>query len=51
MSHESLIDIVLVSDRVRLAMVFHRIGLVPDLGAWLTLPRVVGLQRAKELIF
>lgn len=44
-------DIVLVSSRVRLAMVFHRIGLVPDLGAWYTLPRVVGLQRAKELIF
>ncbi|GAP38111.1 enoyl-CoA hydratase [Piscinibacter sakaiensis] len=44
-------DIVLVSSRVRLAMVFHRIGLVPDLGAWYTLPRVVGLQRAKELVF
>lgn len=44
-------DIVLVSTRVRLAMVFHRIGLVPDLGAWYTLPRVVGLQRAKELVF
>jgi len=44
-------DIVLVSTRVRLAMVFHRIGLVPDVGAWFTLPRVVGLQRAKELIF
>jgi 2-(1,2-epoxy-1,2-dihydrophenyl)acetyl-CoA isomerase len=46
-----LADIVLVSDRVRLAMVFHRIGLVPDLGAWYTLPRAVGLQRAKELVF
>ncbi|NUZ06130.1 enoyl-CoA hydratase/isomerase family protein [Piscinibacter koreensis] len=44
-------DLVLVSDRVRLAMVFHRIGLVPDVGAWYLLPRVVGLQRAKELIF
>jgi enoyl-CoA hydratase/carnithine racemase len=44
-------DIVLVSTRVRLAMIFHRIGLVPDLGAWYFLPRVVGLQRAKELIF
>ncbi len=43
-------DIVLVSERVRLALVFHRIGLVPDVGAWYTLPRVVGLQRAKELI-
>ena len=46
-----LADIVLVSERVRLVMVFHRIGLVPDVGAWYTLPRVVGLQRAKELIF
>lgn len=44
-------DIVLVSTRVRLCMVFHRIGLVPDVGAWYTLPRVVGLQRAKELVF
>ena len=46
-----LADIVLVSERARMAMVFHRIGLVPDVGAWYTLPRVVGLQRAKELIF
>ncbi len=45
-----LADLVLVSDRVRFAMVFHRIGLVPDLGAYYTLPRAVGLQRAKELI-
>lgn len=44
-------DIVLVSTRARLAMVFHRIGLVPDVGAWYQLPRVVGLQRAKELIY
>ncbi len=44
-------DLVLVSDRVRLALVFHRIGLVPDVGAWYTLPRIVGLQRAKELVY
>ncbi|MDB5818199.1 MAG: enoyl-CoA hydratase/isomerase family protein, partial [Rhizobacter sp.] len=44
-------DIVLLSDRARLCMVFQRIGLIPDLGAFYTLPRVVGLQRAKELIF
>ena len=44
-------DIVLVSTRARMAMVFHRIGLVPDVGAWYTLPRAVGLQRAKELIY
>jgi len=46
-----LSDIVLVSERVRMALVFHRIGLVPDVGAWYTLPRIVGLQRAKELIY
>jgi len=46
-----LSDLVLVSERVRLSMVFHRIGLVPDFGAFYTLPRVVGLQRAKELVF
>jgi enoyl-CoA hydratase/carnithine racemase len=44
-------DIVLVSTRARMSMVFHRIGLVPDVGAWYSLPRVVGLQRAKELIY
>jgi enoyl-CoA hydratase/carnithine racemase len=46
-----LADLMLVSSRARLAMVFHRIGLVPDVGAWYTLPRAVGLQRAKELIY
>jgi enoyl-CoA hydratase/carnithine racemase len=46
-----LSDIVLVSERARMALVFHRIGLVPDIGAWYTLPRVVGLQRAKELVY
>jgi len=44
-------DMLIVSDRVRLSMVFGRIGLVPDLGAYYTLPRVVGLQKAKELVF
>jgi 2-(1,2-epoxy-1,2-dihydrophenyl)acetyl-CoA isomerase len=44
-------DIVLLSERARLCMVFQRIGLVPDCGAFFTLPRAVGLQRAKELIF
>jgi 2-(1,2-epoxy-1,2-dihydrophenyl)acetyl-CoA isomerase len=44
-------DIVLLSERARLCLVFQRIGLVPERGAFYTLPRVVGLQRAKELIF
>ena len=46
-----LADIVLVSDRARFCMAFGRIGLVPDYGALYTLPRVVGLQRAKEIMF
>ena len=44
-------DFVLCSTRARFCAVFGRIGLVPDLGGLFLLPRVVGLQRAKELIF
>ena len=46
-----LADLVICSRRARMAVVFHRIGLVPDVGAWYTLPRIVGVQRAKELVF
>lgn len=46
-----LADLVIASDRARFCMVFQRIGLVPDCAAMHTLPRVVGLQRAKELVF
>ncbi len=44
-------DFILCSDRARLCCVFPRIGLVPDVGAFFTLPRIVGLQRAKEIMF
>jgi len=43
-------DFVLVSPRARFCMAFAKIGLVPDFAAMYTLPRVVGVQRAKELI-
>jgi 2-(1,2-epoxy-1,2-dihydrophenyl)acetyl-CoA isomerase len=43
-------DIVVASPRARFCMVFMRMGLVPDCGAWYLLPRVVGMQRAKELM-
>jgi 2-(1,2-epoxy-1,2-dihydrophenyl)acetyl-CoA isomerase len=46
-----LADIVIASTRARFCMVFQRMGLIPDMGASYTLPRVVGLQRAKELVF
>lgn len=46
-----LADIVLASNRARFCMAFTRIGLIPDYGAFFTLPRAVGLQRAKEIMF
>jgi 2-(1,2-epoxy-1,2-dihydrophenyl)acetyl-CoA isomerase len=44
-------DLVIASERARFIEVFVGRGIVPDAGgAWL-LPRLVGLQRAKELVF
>ena len=44
-------DFVLATRRSKFCAVFGRIGLVPDLGAMQLLPRSVGLQKAKELVF
>ncbi|MCY1400240.1 4-chlorobenzoyl coenzyme A dehalogenase-2 [compost metagenome] len=44
-------DFIVASERARFCMAFARIGAVPDLGATFALPRVVGLQKAKELIY
>lgn len=44
-------DFILATPESRFACSFLRIGLVPDFGAFYTLPRVVGLQRARELVF
>lgn len=44
-------DFILASQRAKFCAVFGRIGLVPDLGAMQLLPRIVGHQRAKELVF
>lgn len=46
-----LCDIVLASNRARFCMAFGRVGLVPDYGTLYTLPRIVGLQRARELMY
>ncbi|WP_280153956.1 enoyl-CoA hydratase/isomerase family protein [Piscinibacter sp. XHJ-5] len=43
-------DFVVASPRARFCLSFMRLGLVPDFGAWHTLPRIVGVQRAKELM-
>lgn len=44
-------DFILASERATFCQVFGRIGLVPDFGATFLLPRMVGLQKAKELMF
>ena len=43
-------DMVLATPAARFCLSFMRLGLVPDCGAFHTLPRVVGAQRAKELM-
>jgi 2-(1,2-epoxy-1,2-dihydrophenyl)acetyl-CoA isomerase len=43
-------DFVLATPRVRFCLSFLKIGLVPDCGVFYTLPRVVGAQRARELM-
>ena len=44
-------DFVFATSRARFVLSFGRIGLIPDWGALYTLPRIVGLQKAKELAF
>jgi 2-(1,2-epoxy-1,2-dihydrophenyl)acetyl-CoA isomerase len=44
-------DLIVASDRARFGEVFWKIGLVPDGGGTWLLPRVIGMARAKELIF
>lgn len=43
-------DYVIGTPRTRLCVSFLRVGLVPDCGLFYTLPRIVGTQRAKELM-
>lgn len=43
-------DFILATPRAQMCAVFVRIGLVPDLGGLQLLPRIVGLQRAKDII-
>ncbi len=44
-------DFILATPRAKFCQVFGRMGLIPDFGGLFLLPRIVGLQRAKELIF
>lgn len=44
-------DFILATPKARFCQVFARIGMIPDLAGLYLLPRIVGLQRAKELVF
>jgi 2-(1,2-epoxy-1,2-dihydrophenyl)acetyl-CoA isomerase len=44
-------DLVVMADSARLIEIFVRRGIIPDAGGCYLLPRIVGPQRAKELMF
>ncbi|MDR1835056.1 MAG: enoyl-CoA hydratase/isomerase family protein [Fusobacteriaceae bacterium] len=44
-------DIVVASENAKFSTAFVKVGAVPDLGGLYVLPRLVGLQKAKELVF
>lgn len=44
-------DFILCAEKAYFRASFSRVGLVPDTGLFHTLPRIVGLQLAKEIIF
>jgi len=44
-------DLVIAADNAKLIQVFVRRGLIPDGGVAYLLPRIVGMHKAKELIF
>ena len=45
-----LADFIIATPRARFCMSFIKVGLVPDCAAFYTLPRIVGPQRARELM-
>jgi 2-(1,2-epoxy-1,2-dihydrophenyl)acetyl-CoA isomerase len=46
-----LADIAYAANSAKFGMAFGNVGLIPDLAGLYTLPRLIGLQRARELVF
>jgi len=44
-------DMIIASEDAQFSLIFSEIGLIPDGGSLFHLPRLVGLAKAKELIF
>jgi 2-(1,2-epoxy-1,2-dihydrophenyl)acetyl-CoA isomerase len=44
-------DLVIASEKALFGQSFVKVGAIPDLGGLYLLPRLIGLQKAKELIF
>jgi 2-(1,2-epoxy-1,2-dihydrophenyl)acetyl-CoA isomerase len=44
-------DFILATPKARFCAVFGRIGVIPDMAIMHTLPRMIGLQRAKEICY
>jgi 2-(1,2-epoxy-1,2-dihydrophenyl)acetyl-CoA isomerase len=44
-------DLVIMAEDARIIEVFVRRGIIPDAGGCYLLPRIIGLQKAKELMF
>jgi 2-(1,2-epoxy-1,2-dihydrophenyl)acetyl-CoA isomerase len=44
-------DIRIASSEARLGLIFARVGLIPEFGSTFLLSRIVGLARAKDLVF
>lgn len=44
-------DFIMATPRARFCQVFGRMGMVSDMAGFFLLPRIIGLQKAKELMF
>ena len=44
-------DIIIASDKAKFSQIFIKIGVIPDGGGTFFLPRLIGLAKAKELMF